>query len=131
DDRVELLLARRLREVAAELVEHERTRGGLAAAPTGGRLARARAAGLRRRRTGVAREQLDDLLAHAGEVGAELDQHLGGHALALADEAEEDVLGADVVVAELQRLAQGQLEHLLGAGREGDVAGGRAAALAD
>ena len=71
---------------------------------------------------GVAREQLDDLLAHPDEVGAELHEHLGGHALALTDEAEEDVLGADVVVAELQRLAERQLEHLLGAGREGDVA---------
>ena len=56
------------------------------------------------------------------QVGAELHEHLGGDALALADEAEEDVLGADVVVAELQRLAQRELEHLLGAGREGDVA---------
>ena len=61
----------------------------------------------------------------------ELDEHLGGDALALADEAEEDVLGADVVVAELQRLAQRQLEHLLGARRERDVAAGRRAALAD
>ena len=65
------------------------------------------------------------------EVGAELDEHLGGDALALADEAEQDVLGADVVVAELQRLAQRQLEHLLGAGRERDVARRRRAALAD
>ena len=40
------------------------------------------------------------------EVGAELDQHLRGDALALADEPEQDVLGADVVVTELQRLAQ-------------------------
>ena len=71
----------------------------------------------------VAREQLDDLLAHLVQVGAELDEHLGGDALALADEAEQDVLGADVVVAELQRFAQGQLEHLLGARRERDVPG--------
>ena len=49
----------------------------------------------------------------------EADEHLGGHALALADETEEHVLGADVVVAELQRLAQRQLEHLLGPGGEG------------
>ena len=56
------------------------------------------------------------------QVGAQLHEHLGGDALALADEAEEDVLGADVVVAELQRLAERQLEHLLGAGRERDVA---------
>ena len=54
----------------------------------------------------VSREQLDHLLAHPVEVGAELDEHLGGDALALADEAEQDVLGPDVVVAELQRLAQ-------------------------
>ena len=65
------------------------------------------------------------------EVGAELDEHLGGDALALADEAEEDVLGADVVVAELQCLAQRQLEDLLGARRERDVARRRRAALAD
>ncbi len=70
----------------------------------------------------VAGQQLDDLLAHPGEVGAQLDQHLGGDALALADQAEQDVLGADVVVAELQRLAQAQLEDLLRPRREGDVA---------
>ena len=79
----------------------------------------------------VAGEQLDDLLADPVEVGAELDQHLGGDALALADQAEQDVLGADVVVAELQRLAQGELEHLLGARRERDVAARRLLALAD
>ena len=67
----------------------------------------------------------------AGQVGAQLDQDLGGDALALADQAEEDVLGADVVVAELERLAQRQLEDLLGARRERDVPGGRRAALAD
>ena len=79
----------------------------------------------------VAGEELDDLLAHAGEVGAELHEHLGGHALALADEAEEDVLGADVVVAELERLAERELEDLLGPRRERDVPGRRRAALAD
>ena len=77
-------------------------------------------------RAGVAREQLDDLLANPAEVGAQLDQHLGGDALALADEAEEDVLGTDVVVAELQRFPQRQLEDLLGARRERDVPAGRA-----
>ena len=55
------------------------------------------------------------------QVGAELDEHLGGDALALADETEQDVLGADVVVAELERLAQRQLEHLLRPRRERDV----------
>jgi hypothetical protein len=41
------------------------------------------------------------------------------------------VLGADVVVAELQRLAQRQLQHLLGARGERDVSTGRLLALAD
>ena len=58
-------------------------------------------------------------------------QHLGGDALALADQAEQDVLGADVVVAELQRLAQRELEDLLGARRERDVPAGGLLALAD
>ena len=82
-------------------------------------------------RAGVAGEQLDDLLADARQVGAELHEHLRGDAFAFADEPEEDVLGADVVVAELQRLAQRELEDLLGAWREGDVARRRLAAVAD
>ena len=45
------------------------------------------------------------------QVGAQPDQHLRGHAVALADQAQQDVLGADVVVAELQRLAQRQLRR--------------------
>ena len=81
DDGVELVLARGLREVAAELVEHLRTALGLLrvvvrGAGDGGRLLAL-----------VAREQLDDLLAHLVEVGAELDEHLGGDALTLADES--------------------------------------------
>jgi hypothetical protein len=52
-------------------------------------------------------------------------------ALALANEPEQDVLGADVVVAELQGLAQRELEHLLCARRERDVAGGLLLPLAD
>ena len=129
DDRVELLLAGQLGEVAPELVEHEAALLGLARRRAGRRLVAPpfSSAG----RAGVARQQLDDLLAHPGQVGAELDEHLGGDALALADEAEQDVLGADVVVAELQRLAQRQLEHLLGARREGDVPRRRRAALPD
>ena len=90
-----------------------------------------RAAGRGRLLALVAREQLDDLLADAVEVGAELHQDLGGDALALADQAEQDVLGADVVVAELQRLAQRQLQHLLRPRGEGDVAGRGLLALAD
>ena len=104
DDRVELALHGRRGQVAAELVEHQRRgRGaGLAAAAAG--------AGLRGLLALVAAQQLDDLLAHPGQFGAQLDQDLGGDALALTDQAEQNVLGADVVVAELQRLAQAQLQ---------------------
>ena len=121
DDRVELALARGLRVVAAELVEDERGRGRLGL----------RAAGRSRLLALVAGEQLDDLLAHPVEVGAQLDEHLGGDALALADQPEQDVLGADVVVAQLQSLAQRELEHLLGPRRERDVPARRLLALAD
>jgi len=76
-------------------------------------------------------QQLDDLLAHARQVGAQLHEHLGGDAIALADQPEEDVLGADVVVTELQRLAKRQLEDLLGPRREGNVSRRRGPALAD
>ena len=105
DDRIELVLAGELGQVPAELVEHRRA-GGALGARAAGRRGRALAAL-------VAREQLDDLLADAGQVGAEADEDLSGDALALAYEAEQHVLGADVVVAELKRLAQRQLEDLL------------------
>ena len=54
----------------------------------------------------VARQELDDLLADTRQIGPELDEDLCGDAFALTDETEEDVLRADVVVTELQRLAQ-------------------------
>src|SRR5690349_18158126 len=76
-------------------------------------------------------QQLDDLLADPVLVGAQLDQHLRGHAVSLTDEAEQYVLGADVVVAELSRLTQRQLKHLLGPGRERDVSLRRFLAPAD
>ena len=139
DDRVELALARHLREVAAELVEDlavllvVAALGGTTDVGARGPGFRAAAAARLRaaRRALVARQQLDDLLANSAEVGAQLDEHLGGDALALTDEAEQDVLGADVVVAELERLAERELEHLLGARGEGDVARRRRAALTD
>jgi hypothetical protein len=43
---------------------------------------------------------LEDQFPYLRMVGAELDQHLGGDALALVDQAEQDVLGPDVVVVE-------------------------------
>ena len=122
DDWVELSLARGLSEVATELVEHQRRR----------RRAFGRAATRRRVALAlVAGQQLNDLLPNAVEVGPELDQHLGSDTLALANESQQDVLGADVVVAELQRLTKRQLENLLRARGERNVPGRRLLALAD
>jgi hypothetical protein len=98
DHRVQLALASALGKVPAELVEHERGRRRRFRAP-----ARRRPGGLLAL---VPVQQLDDLLAHPVQVRAELDEDLGGHAVALADQAKQDVLGAYVVVTELQRLAQ-------------------------
>ncbi len=98
-----LPFARRLGEVAAELVEDEGPRRGALRLSLA--LANARA-GLLALAALVAREQLDDLLAHLVEVGAELDEDLGGDALALADEAEQDVLGPDVCMPELEALPE-------------------------
>ena len=76
-------------------------------------------------------QHADDLVADLLGVGVEVEQDAGGDALVLAHEPEQDVLGADVVVAEAERLAQRELEHLLGARRERDLAGGDLLAGAD
>ena len=73
----------------------------------------------------------DDLVADLVGVGVEVEQDAGGDALVLAHQAEQDVLRADVVVAERERLAQRQLQHLLRPRREGDLAGGDLLARAD
>jgi len=119
DHRVELAVGGQLRQVAAELIEELRgllalallTAGGTASAPGPGA-------------TAGPGKHADDLVADLLGVGVEVEQDARGHALVLAHQAEQDVLGADVVVAEAQRLAQRELEHLLGARREGNLAGG-------
>ena len=76
-------------------------------------------------------EHADDLVADLLGVGVEVEQDPRRDALVLAHEPEQDVLGADVVVAERQRLAQRELEHLLRARRERDLAGRDLVTLAD
>src|SRR5207302_178245 len=120
DDRVELPFLRLLREVAAELVEQLRALALLARGTRGAALAAAGAG-----------EHADDLVADLLGVGVEVEQDARGDALVLANEAEENVLRADVVVAERQRLAERELEDLLRAGRERDLAGRDLVALAD
>lgn len=46
-------------------------------------------------------QQLDDVLANLGKVGTEADEDLSANALALAHKPKENVLGPDVVVAQL------------------------------
>src|SRR5215213_139280 len=124
DDRVELALLGELGQVAAELVEQfRRLLAALASAAAAGSGALAAAA-----RAG---EHPDHLVADLVRVGVEVEQDAGGDALVLTHEAEQDVLGADVVVAERERLAEGELEHLLGARGERDLAGGDLLAGAD
>jgi superfamily II DNA/RNA helicase len=75
-----------------------------------------------RRRARRAAQELERLLAHALPVHAQLEQHFRGNALALADQAQQQVLGADVVVAQRARLLHRQLEHALRPWRERDLA---------
>jgi hypothetical protein len=77
------------------------------------------------------RQDADDLVADLVEVDAERLEDTGGDPLALADEAEEQVLRADVVVAEATRLVDGQLDDTLRARGEPDLADDRAIAATD
>ena len=121
DDRVELALGRELGQVAAELVEQLGALAALLAGGTGTRALTATGAG----------QHPDDFVSDLLGVGVEVEQDACRNPLVLADEPEQDVLGADVVVSQRQRLAQRQLQHLLGARSERDLTGGDLIALAD
>ena len=70
-------------------------------------------------------------MADLVQVDAQALQHAGGDALALADQAQQQVLGTDVVMAQPPRLVDGQLDHPLGAGRQADFADDRPVAATD
>src|SRR5262245_6300338 len=120
DHGVALALGRLPREVAAELVEELRALRLLAAALSPALLAAAGPG-----------EHSDDLVADLLRIGVEVEQDPGGDALVLADEAEEDVLGADVVVAQREGLAERELENLLRPRGERDLTRRHLVALAD
>src|SRR4051812_8826993 len=128
DDGVELALGGELGQVAPELIEQ--LRGLLALARRAGRTC-ARAALAALTAAAGAREHPDDLVADLLRVGVEVEQDARCDALVLADEAEQDVLRADVVVAEAQCLAECELEHLLRARGERDLPGRHFLAGAD
>ena len=71
------------------------------------------------------------LVADLVEVDAQALEHARGDSLALADEAQQQVLGTDVVVAQAPCLVDGQLDDALGARGEADLADDRAIAATD
>ena len=117
DDRIELAGPGELGEVDAELVDRRGLAGALRLlGRAGGR---------------ALRQDADDLVADLVEVDAERLEDAGGDALALADEAQEQVLRADVVVAEPAGLVDRELDHALRARRQADLADDRPVAAAD
>ena len=74
---------------------------------------------------------MNDGLTNLLQLGAELLQHLSCHPFSFTNQAEEDVFRSDVIMAELEGLAKRELEDLLGARRERDMAGGRLLSLTD
>src|SRR6266508_281017 len=121
DHGVELSLRSLLGEVPAELVEQLRALRLLTLSPGAGAALTTAGAG----------EHADDFVANLFRVRVEVEQDARGDALVLADEPEQDVLGADVVVPQREGLAQRELENLLRARRERDLARGDLVALAD
>src|SRR5439155_11768563 len=69
------------------------------------------------------RERCDDGRPYDAELDAESAQHLSRHAFALTDETQQEMPGADVLVAELTGFEERELEDLLRARRERDVSG--------
>ena len=98
DQRIELVLHRRLGQVAAEFGQQRRL--------------------LDARQRGLLVQQLDDVLAHGVQAHPLFRQDGGGHRPFLAQDAEQQVLGADVVVQQPVSLFGRKLQHALGFGAE-------------
>src|SRR5207247_761649 len=63
---------------------------------------------------GAGLDDFFDLQPDAAEVNVKVFEDVGGDARAFLDQAQEDVLGADVFVVEALRLLIGELHHLAG-----------------
>ena len=105
DQRIELVLHRRLGQIAAELGQQRRFFDP------------------RQRRLLV--EERDDVLADGVQAHPLLEQDGGGHRALFAQDAEQQVLGADVVVQQPVGLLGGKLQHALGFGAERKLDRGR------
>ena len=97
DQRIELVLHRRLGEVAAELGQQRRL--------------------LDPGQRGLLVEQLDDVLAHGVQAHPLFHQDGGRDRPLLAQDAEQQMLGADVVVQQPVGFLGGELQHPLGFAR--------------
>ena len=106
DHRIEFLFASKLREVATELIKNLAV--AFFAVVAFGRTFAAGFFAAARCTFGfalwslIARQQLNDLLTYTTEVGAQLHENLCGNSFAFANETQQNVFGADVVVAQLQ-----------------------------
>ena len=69
----------------------------------------------------IATDHVDRGAAQFAQIHIHLDEDLCAHAFAFANQAEQNVFGADVAVPQLQRLAQRKLQHLLGVRSKWDV----------
>ncbi len=104
DDGVELRFSGQLSEVAGELVQD----GSLRALFGAGIV--------------LVTQKSQRLLAHLVQTSAQRLENLGRDGLAFLHEAQEEMFGPDVVVAELTSLLDRQLENPLGLGRERHLA---------
>ena len=62
-------------------------------------------------------QEVQHLFADLFQLQTEIHQHLGGHALLLAQQSQENVFGADVVVVEVAGLFHRVLDDFFGPGR--------------
>jgi hypothetical protein len=101
DNRIEFVVARKLRQVATKLIKNLAATFFLWLFFCASRLTFTFTC-----RTLVTGQQLNHLLTNTTQVGTQLDKDLCCNTFAFANEAEQDVLGADVVVTQLQCFAQ-------------------------
>ena len=115
DDRIELVLLRQFRQVAAKGAQGRRLDIFL-----GGGLAAAFLLGFRRGEIGI--EFLQDFVAGPLDIHFETLQHARRDAFTFAQEPEQNVLGADVGMIERLRFLAGERENFFHARRVRNVA---------
>ena len=131
DDRVKFGLARSLSEVASELVQNRRVAPRVGVIRSSAADTHSVATALLRLAALVTGQQFNDSLAHIVQISAEFNEDLGGDPVAFPQQPQQDMLGTDVVVSQLQGLTHRKFQHLAGARRKGNVAGGRLLTFTD